>query len=179
MTASPWTLRPALAADAPALAAFGAQTFLATFGHLYPPDDKAAFIEERYSLERTCQDITAPGRRIELAFAGDALVGFSDAGAVSLPVEALETGALELHRLYLADAARGTGLADALMAGVFDWARAHAAPALYLGVFHANDRAQAFYRRHGFEIVGSYWFKVGATLDDERIMRCALPAGRG
>jgi RNA polymerase sigma factor (sigma-70 family) len=38
--------RPATLADAPALAALGAETFIAAFGHLYTPEDLAAFLEQ-------------------------------------------------------------------------------------------------------------------------------------
>ena len=39
-------LRPATLADAPALAALGAETFIAAFGHLYTPEDLAAFLAQ-------------------------------------------------------------------------------------------------------------------------------------
>jgi ribosomal protein S18 acetylase RimI-like enzyme len=54
------------------------------------------------------------------------------------------------------------------------WTKAAKAPALHLGVWAGNERALAFYRKFGFEVVGSYHFKVGKTLDDERIMRLGL-----
>ena len=68
-------------------------------------------------------------------------------------------------------ASRGIGAATALD---FARARARAVEDIYLGVWALNARAQRFYRRHGFEIVGRYVFRVGAHEDDERIMRRAL-----
>jgi ribosomal protein S18 acetylase RimI-like enzyme len=169
-----WRLRPAGPDDAPALAELGWRTFIDTFGHLYPPEDKESFRAERFSLPRTRADLDEAGRRIMLAEAGGTLVGFADLGALTLPVTDPEAGALELHRLYVVESAKGSGLAQDLMRDALDHARSVGAPALYLGVFHANARAQAFYRRHGFQIVGAYHFKVGGTLDDERIMRLDL-----
>jgi GNAT superfamily N-acetyltransferase len=85
-----------------------------------------------------------------------------------------EERAYELKRLYLADAAKGGGVADALM----HWACARAvgfgARVMYLGVWSENVRAQRFYARHGFVKCGAYQFPVGGTLDDEWIMRRTL-----
>jgi diamine N-acetyltransferase len=169
-----WQIRPASPDDGPDLARFGGETFLETFGHLYPEDDKAFFLAERFSLERTLEDIKEHGRYIQLAFRNEALVGFIDCGPLSLPVQAPEPSALEIYRLYVARSEFGTGLGKALMLAALGWARSEGAPALYLGVFNANQRAQAFYHKFGFDIVGAYLFKVGNTLDDERIMRLGM-----
>lgn len=171
MMPADWTIRPAGAADAPALAAFAERTFLETFGHLYPEADKAAYCAVRFTAARALADMEAPGRRILLAHDSAGLAGYCDMGGLEVPAPDPPAGALELHRLYLDQRTRGTGLADRLMAETFDWARARGAPVLYLGVWAHNGRALAFYRRHGFEIVGAYQFRVGNTLDDERIMR--------
>lgn len=167
-------IRLAIDADAPALAAFGAKTFLETFGHLYPPEDKEFFLGQRFSLERTLQDIRDPARVMTMVYRGDDLVAFLDCGSLTLPVESPESDALELYRLYLDETQKGTGLAHRLMDMALNWARDKQAAALYLGVWSQNERAKRLYVKYGFEIVGAYHFKVGNTLDDERIMRLAL-----
>jgi diamine N-acetyltransferase len=167
-------IRPATAADAPALAAFGDKTFFDTFGHLYPKTDADFFRAQRFSLKQTLADIGTDGRYIQLAFDSHNLIGFLDCGALGLPVEVPDPTGLELYRLYVDVSAQGTGLAQTLMNTALDWARANAAATLYLGVYHDNARALAFYRKFGFKIVGAYQFKVGNTLDDERIMACTL-----
>lgn len=167
-------IRLAVDADAPALAAFGAKTFLETFGHLYPPEDKEFFLSQRFSLERTLHDIRDPGRVMTMVYCGDDLVAFLDCGPLTLPVQSPESDALELYRLYLDDTQKGTGLAHRLMDMTLNWARDKQASALYLGVWSQNERAKRLYTKYGFEIVGAYHFKVGNTLDDERIMRLAL-----
>jgi diamine N-acetyltransferase len=167
-------IRAATLADAPALAAFGLETFFDTFGHLYPKEDADFFIEQRFSVARTQADIGEAGRYIQLAFEGDTLIGFLDCGALGLPVENPVAGGVELYRLYVHPRAKGTGLAHELMKMALKWAADQSAPRLYLGVYSDNARAQAFYRKYGFEIIGRYHFKVGNTRDDERIMELKL-----
>ena len=57
-----------------------------------------------------------------------------------------------LNELYVEPAYRGSGVADTLMARLVDHAEGQSLPLdrLILDVDPANDRAQAFYDRHGF-----------------------------
>jgi diamine N-acetyltransferase len=169
-----FTIRAANAVDAQALADFGRATFFETFGHLYPPEDAQTFSSQRFTLARSLADLCEEGRQIHLAFEGDNLVGFLDCGELGLPVSQQKANARELYRLYLDPSVKGTGLAQTLMGMAIEWAKAQGSKALYLGVYCDNARAQAFYRKYGFEIIGAYQFKVGNTLDDERIMELEL-----
>ncbi|MFB6171469.1 MAG: N-acetyltransferase family protein [Haloarculaceae archaeon] len=58
-----------------------------------------------------------------------------------------------LNELYVREAARGTGLADALLERALAVARAQDLPLdrLLLDVDASNERARAFYDRYGFE----------------------------
>ena len=58
-----------------------------------------------------------------------------------------------LNEIYVVPGRRGSGVADALLDAVVGHARTQDLPLdrLVLDVDAENDRAQAFYRRHGFE----------------------------
>jgi len=58
-----------------------------------------------------------------------------------------------LNEIFVPPERRGTGVADDLMAGAVDVAASQDLPLdrLVLDVDRENDRAQAFYARHGFE----------------------------
>lgn len=165
--------RRATPEDAPALAAFAARTFVETFGHLYPPEDLAAFLVEKYGAEIQRQEIEDPACRAWLAERDGALVGFAQAGPVSMEIAHAETDR-ELYRLYVAEDAKGAGVAQALMQRVLDWARAQNAGALWLSVWENNARAQAFYRRYGFAHIGEHKFMVWQTADRDLIWRLEL-----
>ena len=80
----------------------------------------------------------------------------------------------ELHRLYVASALKGAGVAQELMRQVLAWTRAQGAEALFLSVWENNHRAQAFYRRYGFAEVGRHDFMVGRVADRDLIWRLEL-----
>jgi len=58
-----------------------------------------------------------------------------------------------LNEIYVAPEHRGTGVADDLMDAALDVAREQSLPLdrLVLDVDRENERAKAFYERHGFE----------------------------
>jgi len=74
---------------------------------------------------------------------------------------------IELQRLYVRRVAHGTGIAAALMRHALSTAAAHGFETIWLGVWERNPRAQAFYRKYGFEQVGGHTFMMGeeAQLD--------------
>lgn len=161
--------------DAAALAAFSAESFVDSFGHLYPPEDLAAYISEKYGSARQSAEISDPLTHYRLALRGKAIVGYCKIGACGLPIDGAngET-AIELHRLYVDESAKGAGVAQTLMDEALAWARARGARALYLSVWENNHRAQNFYRRYGFEHIGEHGFMVGRVRDRDFIWQLAL-----
>lgn len=167
-----FTYRNATAADAPLLARIGRETFTETFGHLYSPENLAAFLKN-HCVENWAAELTDPRFTIRLAEQDGEAVGFAKVGPPGLPFEV--TGpTTELRQFYVLKPWQGTGVARALMDWVVEEARARGAEQLYLSVFVDNHRAQRFYARYGFEQVGTYAFMVGSHADEDLIMRARL-----
>lgn len=167
---------PADASDAEALSAFAEGSFRHTFGHIYDPADLAVFLAGWNPPDRIRAQIADPDWTIALVRGGDgAILGFIKLGPIDfdLPEGQPAAGATELHQLYVDEAAKGRGVAAALIEWGIAWARERAS-ILYLSVFTENDRAQAFYRRYGFVDVGRNAFRVGNHIDEDRIWRLDL-----
>lgn len=166
------TYRDASLADAGLMARLGPETFIETFGHLYTPENLAAFLLN-HSEANWQSELSDPRFAIRLAEAGSAAIGFAKIGPPSLPFE-VKGPTAELRQLYLLGPWQGKGVAPALMAWVLAEARRRGAETLYLSVFIDNIRAQRFYARYGFEAVGRYAFMVGSHADEDIIMRLEL-----
>ncbi|HEY2359175.1 MAG TPA: GNAT family N-acetyltransferase [Phenylobacterium sp.] len=164
-------IRRAGSADAPALAAIGAQTFTETFGHLYPPADLAGFLAEAYSLERTRADLADPAKASWLVEADGRVAGYALAGPCALPHQDVTADCGELKRLYLLKPWQNGGLGARLFAETIAWLQTGNPRTIWIGVWSENYGAQRFYARHGFEKAGEYDFKVGQTVDREYIYR--------
>jgi diamine N-acetyltransferase len=167
-----YVYRDATIADAAALAAFAERTFTDTFGHLYPPEDLASFVESKYRAPVIAGELADPETRYRLALRDGAIAGYCKMGVIDMEVDAAD--ALELHRLYVDRDTKGSGVAQALMDDALAWARCKGARVMYLSVWENNARAQAFYKRYGFEHVGEHKFMVGRVADRDFIWRLAL-----
>ena len=81
---------------------------------------------------------------------------------------------IELSKCYVDPAAHGLGTAAALMAEVLRRAAASGAASVWLGVNAQNDRAQRFYARSGFAVVGERTFVVGSRTEQDLVLECPM-----
>lgn len=166
------TIRRAFEADAEQLCTFGANAFVAAFGHLYPESHLSAFLADSYTSSKWATFLRDPATEswVSVDDAGE-FAGYAQAGPCDLPVEDMPAGAIELKRLYVDPTCVSRGIGAGLMQRVMDWGAEKGNPPFYIGVWSENDGAQRFYARYGFHRVGEYKFAVGETLDHEFILR--------
>lgn len=164
--------RDASPADAALMARLGPETFVETFGHLYTPENLAAFLAN-HSEANWRGELIDPLFAVRIAQADGAAIGFAKIGPPSLPFP-VEGPATELRQLYVLKPWQGKGVAAALMDWAIGQARRRGADELFLSVFIDNHRARHFYAHYGCEAVGRYDFMVGTHADEDIIMRLKL-----
>ena len=81
---------------------------------------------------------------------------------------------IELSKCYVHPDHHGAGIANALMTASLDAARERGAHGMWLGVNQQNARAQAFYVRSGFAVVGTKHFTVGTRVEDDYVLERPL-----
>lgn len=157
----------------PALAALATGTFTDTFGHLYPAEDLAVFLEKSYNHASLLTETQDTHQFWRMAWQDEKAVGYLQCGPVGLPhAEADPARHGELKRLYVDAATQGRGLGKALMAVALDHlAEIYGNAPQWIGVWSENHRAQALYGAYGFVRVGAYEFPVGHVRDLEFILR--------
>ncbi|WP_314508380.1 GNAT family N-acetyltransferase [uncultured Microbacterium sp.] len=145
-------VRAAVPDDARRIAELHVLTWQETYAHLLPP----GFLDEAHSrMRREMWDrILRDGRpelTVRVAVSEGKIVGF----AMSGPSQGGDAPRdRQLYNIYVLQAAHGTGIGQALLAGVLG-----AEPAM-LWVAKENPRAIAFYRRNGFELDGATEFEA-------------------
>lgn len=164
-------IRRATVEDAPVLSDLAARTFTETFGHLYPPEDLAAFLADAYEVGKQRIILAHPDYAVWLLEDEGAAIGHAAAGPCGLPHADVRPGDGELKRLYVLASHQNGGWGGRLFAEAERWLLRDGPRTLWIGVWSENVGAQRFYARHGFERVGGYKFPVGKTLDDEFILR--------
>ncbi|PCE66518.1 GNAT family N-acetyltransferase [Sediminicola luteus] len=155
-------IKPATENEAPLIALLGRVTFDDTFGHLFSaPEDVLEYLERTFSVTKITNSIKKSNNRFWLAWGGGLPVGYaklklhSDSGFGSSGTEA------QLQKIYVLQDFLGQGIGEALQQAVFDRATAEQRPQLWLSVLESNQRAIGFYKKHGFEKIGSHTFSIG------------------
>ena len=165
------SIRRATFADAAIAVDITRRNFTEAFGSLYPPEDLAYFLANRYSLAEHQRMLADPAYALFLAQADGQLIGHALVGPCALPHGDVAAADGELKRLYLLPTAHNKGYGSALLQTALGWLEQHGPRTLWVGVWSQNEGAQRLYARLGFEKVGDYFFAVGATRDHEYILR--------
>ncbi|MFO6430752.1 GNAT family N-acetyltransferase [Erythrobacter sp. W302b] len=168
-------LRPATLADAPALAALGAETFIAAFGHLYTPEDLAAFLAQVHAPGPVAEEIAGDSCTHCLVEENGTLVAYCKLRYPSHYTRYTEArDPIELGQLYALPTHTGTGIGARLMDWALSVARERSHDAVLLSVYSENFGAQRFYQRYGFGKIADITFQVGAQLDAEFLYELKL-----
>ncbi|HEU4959035.1 MAG TPA: GNAT family N-acetyltransferase [Sphingomonas sp.] len=165
--------RAALPADGRELAEMAKRCFTETFGTLYRASDLAGFLDDAFGASGLPSQLDDPAFTVRLATENGRIIGFAKLGPVAFPGD-WPAGTIELHQLYVLGGWHGEGVGPALIDWAIAAARAAGCQAMVLSVYIDNVRARRFYERYGFEEIGRYDFRVGETIDDDRIMRLVL-----
>lgn len=169
-------VRRAVAADADALAAVGAASFLETFAGVLEGADILAHCARQHAGPVYADWLGRTDTALWLAETGHgaAPVGYAVLTPAALPLPDPRADDLELKRIYLLHRFHGGGLGARLLRAAVEEARVRGARRLALGVYAGNERAQEFYRRAGFRAVGERRFQVGERHYEDAVMALEL-----
>lgn len=168
------TIRRATQSDAALIADFGARTFSETFAADNKPEDMNAYLSEAFTEEKQATEIADDGSVFLLAEIDGAVCGYAQICASESPTCVLGQKPIELARLYVSKEWHGRGVGEALMSACVDEARRAGHQTMWLGVWERNWRAQAFYRKWEFRMVGEHVFQLGSDPQTDLLMERAL-----
>lgn len=81
---------------------------------------------------------------------------------------------VEISKIYVRVSLQGSGVAQALMEVATADAIENGAASVWLGVNQHNERANRFYERSGFLVVGERRFQVGDSLEEDFVREKVL-----
>ena len=166
-------IRSAMPDDAKVLTSLAYTTFWDAFA-AHPknaPDDLSQYMSQAFSLEQSTAELTDDKNIFLLAEIDGELVGYS-----KLILDSIEPGVtagrpVELARLYSEQKFLGKGVGPALMDACIVRAIADGRDVMWLGVWEYNPRAQRFYEKNGFRVVGSHTFQLGKDAQTDLLMQ--------
>ena len=162
----------ALPADAHRVSVLARETFPLACPPGTTRENIELFCDTKLSVEAFAGYLANPHIRIWLATTQDEPVGYlmSVGGE---PADPAIAGALrmrptiEISKVYVRESSHGSGVASDLMGVAVEDARTEGAQSVWLGVNKHNERANRFYERQGFVIVGERSLQVGESLEDD------------
>lgn len=168
------TLKHATEDDAEILTDLGRRTFIETYAKVNTPSNMALYLAETFGVEIQRREIRDPRRIIAIAWIEDQAVGFLH--LLKGPADPSVTGVkpIEILRIYADARWHGKGVGVSLMEKALALAQSQGCDILWLGVWEKNLRAQAFYKKYGFHVVGEHLFRLGTDEQTDLIMSRSL-----
>jgi ribosomal protein S18 acetylase RimI-like enzyme len=163
-------LRLALPGDAPSLAILAERTFRDAFGARNSPENMDLHCAKCFGPDIQLREIGERGLVTTLADEAGQLVGFTQLRLVRPSPAVTARKPAELSRIYVTAEWQARGVARALMDQAFADAARGGCDRLWLGVWEHNPKAMAFYRKCGFEVVGTQAFMLGQERQRDLIM---------
>lgn len=166
-------IREATSDDAKLLTDLSYTTFWDAFAH-HPknaPDDLAHYMRQAFSIEQITAELSNPKSIFLVAEIDEKAAGYA-----KLVVDYIEPGVtakrpIELNRLYSHQEYIGKGVGQNLMDACFERAQNDGHDVMWLGVWEYNPRAQRFYEKNGFRVVGKHTFQLGSDAQTDLLMQ--------
>lgn len=167
----------------PAEAAVLHKLAAATFGLACPPgttqDRIDDFISKNLSETSFAGYLRDPNRTLFLAEAdgepaGYTMVVFGEPSDPDVASALTLRPTAELSKVYVLEGHHGAGIAGTLMEASVAAATGSGARGIWLGVNQQNARANRFYEKQGFALVGTKRFLVGDVYEDDFVRERAL-----
>ena len=169
---APVEIRAARPDEAERISELASLTFPMAPPDFIPEEDVQAFISDGLNPQVFEQYLADPNARCFLAVSEGQLLAYTliflrspkemPRGNGKYP---LDDHAAYLSKCYVREDAHGTGIAGAILENTIRSAREEGASQIVLGTHIYNERAQRFYRKHGFKKAGRRRFRLSANTE--------------
>ena len=171
-----WTVEIAGVQDTEVVARIGRETFYETWRDYNTPEDMALYLQDAFDHDKVRKDLAnSEVNTFFLVRDGARIGGYAKVRRDRIYPALEGTRPLEIERVDVFRELHGEGLAATLMGAIIRLAQEEGMDMLWLGVNIDNARAIRFYRKYGFEIFGSKLFQLGKALDEDYLMKAAVP----
>jgi diamine N-acetyltransferase len=166
-------IRQAVPEDAELLTDLAYTTFWDAF-HDHPknaPHDLEAYMQEAFSVEHIRSELEDAESVLLVGEMNGELAGYAKLIFESTEPDIIAEWPVELSRLYSHQKFLGRGVGQALMDACFARAKETGRDVIWLGVWEYNPRAQRFYEKNGFRLVGKHTFLLGSDPQTDLLMQ--------
>ena len=149
--------------DAELLADLGRQTFIESHGHSAPKEDIENYVNDNYTEAVFREELGALENIYHIIYYEGQAVGFSKI-ILNYPAKNIDTkNVTKLERIYILKEFYHLKLGLELMNFNIEFSKSNNQAGMWLYVWTENERALNFYKKNGFEIIGSHDFTISAN----------------
>ena len=155
--------------DADLLVELGRTMFYEAFSEQTDPQDMENHLQNAFKVEEIRRQLSDDQTFFLLIEVDSKVAGYACLNAESSPACVKDPNPIQLVRLYLGKDYYGRNVGNSLMKACLETARSKGFEAVWLSSWELNHRANAFYKKWEFEIVGRAKFKVGSDIQNDFI----------
>ena len=158
--------------DADLLSSLGAKTFWEAYKTESRLENKYLkdYMASSFSLKQIADELSDPRICYLIAETESEAAGYAKLVRESSRPEVTGNIALEISRIYLGKEFWGSGVGSSLLERCIEEAQFNRCDVIWLSVWQYNDRAIAFYEKHGFSNVGSHLFDLASSPQTDYVM---------
>jgi diamine N-acetyltransferase len=169
-------IRKAAASDAKLLSVLAATTFYEAYFEQDEPANLADYIVESFAVPSMRRQIDSADTAFYILYADGLAVGYAKLVNGSRDPAITVEKTIELKRIYMLERVWRKGFGEKLLSFCIDTAKEIGCDSLWLGVWEENERGLQFYKKHGFNKVGTVEFPYGNVVGVNHVMEMKLPA---
>ena len=163
------TIRTAGPADANLLIELGRTSFYEAFAEQTAPQDMEAHLQKAFDADEIREQLVSDRTLFLIAEVDDSAAGYAYLHPEEPPDCVTAPYPIKLTRFYLRRDYYGRNVGNSLMEACLDTVRSKGYQSVWLSTWELNHRANAFYKKWGFEIVGKAKFTVGSDVQKDFI----------
>ncbi|UOE52095.1 GNAT family N-acetyltransferase [Mucilaginibacter sp. SMC90] len=162
MVAETVTIKKLTLADAEELLALSKKTFFYFFAHLNKADDMEAYSTIAFTLQKIQSELNNPNSHFFFAILNDEVIGYLKLNYGPAQTEFQDINAVEIERIYVLAEHHSKKAGHQFIDFTIKEAAIKKLQYIWLGVWEHNQKALAFYKKHGFEVFSSHEFILGS-----------------
>ncbi len=128
-----------------------------------------SYIAEDFGMTQQHAELSDPNITTLLVEIENELVGYAQLRLKPIPVAVDVTITAELWRIYVDKSCHGLGVGRQLLCRVGEIALERSHDKIWLGVWEHNEKAIAFYKKLGFNVIGNQEFHIGDEIHNDLV----------
>jgi ribosomal protein S18 acetylase RimI-like enzyme len=160
------TIKQCNLVDLHKLQEISSETFNETFKEQNSPENMEAYLNKAFNVSQLKEELSNTSSQFYFVYFNNEVAGYLKININDAQSEDMGDESLEIERIYIKNEFQKHGLGKYLMNIATEVAMQQNKKKIWLGVWEANEKAIAFYKKSGFVQTGSHSFYMG---DEEQI----------